>query len=522
MEPLVEAAPASTISFKDFLVREKEHKRILYISAITTFLLFIAFKYCYPFASYIHGDSFVYLQMAAQNADIDTYPVGYPRFLRLFSVFSSWDTALVIFQYLFIQGSALLLLFSLFYFYQPGKVVKRILLGFIVLNPLSLYLANLVSSDAIFLGLSLTWFALLLWVVERPNKWVVIAHALVLFLAFTFRYNALIYPVIAVAAFGISRMPLHKKLTGVAAGFLLCGLFIAYTGNKYKALTGIWQFSPFSGWQMANNAMYIYRYVDSVDRKPVPKRFQALDNMIRAYYDSTRDVTKHPLEDIKASTVYMWTPGLPLKVYEDRKFARDSTAGTLRKWASMGPLYGDYGSYIIRQYPWEFAVHYLWPTAQKYYAPPVEFLERYNGGQDSVDVIAQYWFGYKSGKVMARLDYAEQYTLGFYPILTGIMNVVLVCCLVCFIMLKGYRVRTPFRRIILIVAVLWLINAAFTIFASPAALRFQAFPVMLVTIFSIVLLDWMWQQKDIKVTSEESQKQYSGGNSIGAESMMQA
>lgn len=47
-----------------------------------------------------------------------------------------------------------------------------------VLNPLSLYLANMVSSDAIFLGRNLTWFALLLWVVERPNKWVVIAHAL--------------------------------------------------------------------------------------------------------------------------------------------------------------------------------------------------------------------------------------------------------------------------------------------------------------------------------------------------------
>ncbi len=58
------------------------------------------------------------------------------------------------FQYLTLQCSSLFLIFTLFYFYRPCKTVQIVLLSFIVLNPLFLYMANLVSSDSIFLGLS--------------------------------------------------------------------------------------------------------------------------------------------------------------------------------------------------------------------------------------------------------------------------------------------------------------------------------------------------------------------------------
>jgi len=497
------ASPAVVMSFNHFVFKQRENRTLLWFAAVAVLLQFILFKYLYPFANYIHGDSFVYLRMAKNNVDIETHPIGYARFLRLFSVFSSWDTALVACQYILIQCSALFLLFSVFYLYRQGKWAQRIQLAFVILSPLSLYLANLVSSDAIFLALSLSWFALLIWIIERPGKRIIIAHALILFVGFMFRYNALIYPVIAMAAFGISRLSLRSKLVGLGLGFLLCGLFVVYTGNKYKALTGIWQFSPFSGWQLSNNAMYTYREVKSADRKPVPARFRKLDGMIRTYFDTTRGRGMvHPLELVPASTVYMWSKGTPLMAYKDIQFPKDTSYEvSLKNWASVAPLYVDYGRYIIKHYPTEFAIHYLWPNTKNYYAPPVEFLEQYNGGSDSVRVVAQEWFGYKSGKVTARIQNAERYTLGFYPILTGMMNVVLVCCLLCYFMLNGHRRRTPFRRIMLMVILFWLVNAGFTIFASPAALRFQAFPMMLVTIFSISLLDWMIQQMNV-ITGE--------------------
>lgn len=494
----VESETTTMESFKDFLFNQRGCRKMLWMAVSCMLILFAVFKWLYPFASYIHGDSFVYIQMAAENQDIETFPVGYSRFLRLFSVFTNSDTILVAFQYLFVQCATLFLLFTLIYLSRPGKTVQYILLFFIVLSPLPFYLANLISSDALFLGLSLTWFTILLWIIHRPTIKLIIAHALVLFIAFTFRYNALIYPIIAVFGFGLSSLHLRKKFMGVAIGFFFCGIFVLYTGNKYKTLTGTWQFSPFSGWQLANNAMYSYRYVDSVDRKPVPERFRNLDNMIRTYYDSTRDVRKFPIENIKASTVYMWTPGTPLRVYMDKQFPNDTSKRDLKKWASMGPLFGDYGLYIIRQYPMEFAIHYLWLNALNYYAPPVEFLERYNSGQDSVNTIAKSWFGYKSRRVEAKVKNAEAFTLAVYPILTGVMNVMFLCGLVCFVLLGGFRARVLFRKIILIAIVLWAANAGFTIFASPAALRFQSFPVILVSIFSLLLFDWMVQLMKVK------------------------
>lgn len=481
------------MSFKEFLVKDRRNKRILILAGIAIIIQFAIFKYFYPYASYIHGDSFSYIRAAYYNMDINTYMVGYSKFLRLFSVFTTSDTALVTFQYLFIQSSVLFLLFTLFYFYNPGKTFQLILLCYLVINPLFLHLANLISSDGFFLALSLIWFALLLWLIHRPSLKIIILHAIVLFIAFTVRYNALIYPFISAGAFCLSRLALRAKLVGISTGVLLCGLFMFYTANKYKQLTGHWQYSPFSGWQLANNAMYAYRYVEKERRKPVPTKYQPLDNQIREYFDSTRDEKKHPQESLKASTVYMWTKTLTLYKYRDSLFKKDSAASELKKWASMGPFYKSYGLHIIRTYPFEFLIHFAWPNAQKYYAPPVEFLGAYNNGRDSVNEFAQIWFNYKTPKVETRVKNKEVWILDFYPILSGVINVVMLCTLICYILYGGWKKQGNLRLGILMGTSVWLINAGFTIFASSAALRFQSFPLMLTTIFAAFLINWLWE-----------------------------
>lgn len=500
-------SPSISLSFKDFLFSTKQNRVILMIALALVIIQFFIFKYLYPFASYIHGDSFVYIDAAQRNMNVNIYPIGYSRFLRLFSVFTYSDTALAAFQYLCIQSSALFLLFTIFYFYAASKVMQFVLLTFMVLNPLFLHLANLVSSDCLFAALSMTWFALLLWIIHRPTTRIIIWQFVVLFIAFTIRYNALIYPFIVVVALGLSRLPLRKKIIGITAGIVLCGLFVCYTSYKYKQLTGYWQFSPFSGWLMANNAMYAYRYVDSIDRKPVPKKYRVLDNMIREYFDSTRDVKKFPVEAEVASTVYMWTPHMSLTKYQNAQFkkGRDTAASEFKKWASMGPLYKEYGLYIIKQYPFHFARYFVWYNAQKYYAPPVEFLGEYNSGMDFVTDRAQTWFRYKTTTVKTRTGTNNVWILSFYPILSGIINVLMFFGLLYYLLLKGWQYNQLFNKIILMGATIWLLNAGFTIIASPAALRFQSFPVLLTTTFVLLLIDWMVQlMKGMKHITQHS------------------
>jgi hypothetical protein len=493
-------------SFKDFLWKIRWNRIVLITAAAAIIIQFSIFKYFYPYASFIYGDSFAYLEAAIRNLDINTYMIGYSKFLRVFNVFTSSDTALVAFQYLFIQSSALFLLFTIFYFYNPSRVTQYVLLCFMVFNPLFLHLGNFVSSDCFFAALSLTWFAILLWIIHKPTNKLLFLHALILFTVFTVRYNALIYPFIAMAAFCLSPLSLRKKLIGLGSGLLLCGLFILYTSYQYKKLTGYWQYSPFSGWQLTNNAMYAYRYVHSAKRQPMPPKFKVFDTMVRTFFDSTRNTKKFPSESEMASTFYMWSPRMPMMVYRNSLFKNDTAAIELKKWSSMGPFYKSYGLYIIGQYPWHFIRYFIWPNAIKYYAPPVEFMSQYNTGHNLVTEGTKEWFHYKTNKVKIRMKTYRIRVLDFYPVLTGIVNVVMLFSLLFYIMLKGWQLGLRSRKGIMMGSIVWLLNAVFTIGASSVALRFQSFPIILTTVIVVLMLDWLWgvamntQIKSVKST----------------------
>lgn len=487
-EPM--GAADTTVSFKDFIFRNRPNKIHLWCAVIALMVEFTIFKYFYPFASFINGDSYVYLETAYHNFSINTYPVGYSNFVRVFSAFTKSDTLLVGFQYFFLHASILGFLFTIFYFYRPGKVVQCFLLAFFILNPVFLYLANYVSSDTLFLTLSILWFTVLLWLVHRSSKQLIIWHAVILFVAFTVRYNALFYPVITLLAFSLSRQRIWLKIAGTGLGVLLIGCFILYTGNKYKQLAGTWQFSPFTGWQMANNAMYAYRYIDSMDRKPVPPKFRVLDQMVRTYFDTTRDVKKYPQEQLLASTVYMWAPNSPLRLYMADQFKTDSVSDKLKQWATVGPLYGNYGAYLMRRYPLTFLRHYLWVNTLKYYSPPVEFLEQYSTGKDSVHPVAQVWFGYESRKITSRFKSFDVPVLNFLPILAGALNILFLFGLFAYWFLGGWQ-NVIFRKGIMLAAAFWLVNFGFSVFAAPIALRFQLFPIIISISFTAMFIEYI-------------------------------
>jgi hypothetical protein len=238
--------------------------------------------------------------------------------------------------------------------------------------------------------------------------------------------------------------------------------------------------------------MYAYRYVESNQRKPVPPKFQTFDNMVRAFFDSTRDIKRFPSEAIMASTYYMWSPGMPMMAYRNTLFKKDTAAKDLKKWAALGPFYKSYGLYIIKQYPLQFLRYFIWPNANKYYAPPVEFMGSYNSGKQYVTIQAMDWFGYKTQKVTTRMKNKKVLILEFYPILYGVINVVMLFSLLFYTILKGWQMKEVLNKGIALGGVLWLVNAVFTIGASSAALRFQSFPIILTSVFVALLLDWLW------------------------------
>jgi protoporphyrinogen oxidase len=479
-------------SFKDFLLYNRINKRNLLVAGIAVVLQFCIFKYFYPFASFINGDSYVYLQTASLNLDINTYPVGYSMFLRLFSVFSNSDTSLTFIQYILMQGSILILLYTLFYFYPSSSKLQFGLLFISIFNPIALYVCNYVSSDSLFISISFMWLISLLWILNRPTWKILLLQGLLLCVLFIIRYNAIYYPFITTVAFLLINKRIIFKICGVLAGIILMGAFIAYTADKYSDLTGTKQFSPFSGWQLANNALYAYRYVYD-DQEHVPDRLRPLDNMVRAYFDSTKRKFS-PLEVPGLSTAYMWDRRSPLQQYMyrdfkiDSQFQNDSIMGKLKRWAHVAPLYSKYGSYLVAHYPVAFLRYYLYLNSVNYFFPPVEFLGTYSTGVDTVKVIAQKWFRFKNNKVRTRLDSFNVNFLNFYTIIVCPLNIIFLSSFLGFLLLKGPKVNETLLKPLLLIFSLWLFNFLFSIIASPIALRFQLFPIMTFLLFTPLII----------------------------------
>lgn len=480
-----------SLSLKKYILGNRSNRWLLGIGVALIILQLVVFKLLYPFAGFINGDSYVYLETAYHNLTVNTYPIGYSKFLRLISVFSRSDTVVVALQFLLLHGASMALLFTLFYFYAPAKLTRILLFIVTVGNPVFLYLANYISSDSFFLSLSLIWFTLLIWIMNRPTRKIILINSVVLFVAFTVRYNALFYPVVGVVALILTKRKVMLNLIGFGISLFCIVLFIHVSSAKYKKISGWYQFTPFTGWQMANNALYAYRYVDSSDRKISPPALRQIDNTVRAYFDSSRDVRTHPQEAMIASTVYMWAPNSPLTIFMENQFRKDSTASALKRWASVAPLMKEYGFFLMKTYPKEFIKYYLIPNALKYYVPPVEFLDHYSTGVDSVNETAQAWFGYSSKKIRCNFKDFKVNILNFYPVLVGTTNVILVLSAISFFLLQGYKYNPRLMKALVLVAFLWVINFIFSVFASPIALRFQLFPILVSFSFAFLLVEFM-------------------------------
>lgn len=496
-------------SFINFLFHNRQNRIILYLTAIGIVTQFIVFKYLYPFANFIYDDSFQYLEEAARNPVISTHPVGYARFLRFISIFTYSDTVLTAVQYLLLQVSSLFLLFTLFYFHKPGKWLQYVLIGFIVINPLLLQLGNLVSRDAFFASLSMTWLALMLWIIHKPSNKIIIWHALVVFLTINVRYQAIIYPFIALFAFAINTIPLRKQLAGASAGVLLCVLFFCYQGFQYKKRTGHWQPAPLFGWLLANNAIYAYKHVPYTERKTVDPQYKALDKTVRRNLNSHMNVQFTPFEINEADDVYLWQFASPLLLYADTLFkqSNDTLASREKKWATMAQKYAAYGKHLIGKYPLQYLSYFAGIGAKKYFSPPVEYLERYNNGKKEVPDLAKNWFRYKTNTVFTRTDNKPATFLNFYTYFNFIMNTILFFGLLYYFILKGWQTDKAFHKTLLIVAIVWLTNALFTILLTTSAIRLNTFPLILSTTLALILVDWMLQlMKQAKLQNESKEQ----------------
>ena len=469
----------------------RENRLLLILFIVLASVLLSVILWLYPYPNFL-PDSYSYMDAAFNNVNISMWPVGYSKFLRFISVFNRSSTGLVIVQYTLLQFSILFFLFSIKYLLQPGKWLTRVLFALLVLNPLWLYIANFVSSDALFATFSLLWLTTLFWLIYEPNTRMFIFHALILGFVFSVRYNALYYPIISILVVFITKGLLKEKLLRIAIVLFPVASFVTYTTLTFKEQLGVAIFSPFGGWQMGSNGLFMYAHVP-VQRTGIPKQFVKLHNFTIQHMDSLNKLKQRP--DGELGIYYLWDEKAPLKLYLADKYKKDSTTPYLKRWASVSPLYGEYGTWLIKQHPGAFLKYYIWPNFLNYYSPPPEFLGIYNMGSDTVDPGAVTWFGYKSNKVHHFSKNKNIILTAIFPLLLAMINVIFFFGFIGFVILGGFSKVSPYyRKVLWVMLLIWLGNLAFSVLASPIVLRYQAFPFIFTLAFAVLLLGFVIQE----------------------------
>lgn len=476
----------SSKSFFTYLYVENKIYSLLILGMIIG--QFVIFKLFYPFPDFF-SDSYSYIEAAARHLDVNIWPIGYSKFLVIFHWFTHSATALNLFQYLFLELSALGFYHTLVYFYPTGKYTRTILCLFLFFNPLNLYLANYVSSDAIFIGLSLIWTTQIIWTIHRPKPYHIIILTAAFWIAFTFRYNALYYPLIAAAALIVSRQKLYWKLVGILAGPILVIPFIIFSSNAARKMTGTAQFPPIlGGWQWGNNALYMRGFIEEDSTRFPSAETAELDRIARTYFRQP----SRPQDQLAGyvANFFIRQPEAPLKQYMLEKFGHTPDPWSVQHWGMAAPVFEQYGLFLIKRHPFAFARYYLLVNTKNYFLPPLEKLEIYNLGTDELWPIGAYWFGYHSLKMTVVSKKLQGYILMVYPILFAILNLYFGIALFLFLRKKLWKnASRPFNLGIVLITGFLLLNLAFSVFANIIVIRYQVYPMIILLAYTMLLTD---------------------------------
>ena len=484
---LTKQAP-STLTFRDYILIENKIYCLIILGLMA--LQWIIFKLCYPFPDFF-SDSYSYMQAAYLHFDVNIWPIGYSRFLALFHLLTTSGSAVVFFQYLVWSVSALYFYLTITYFYYTGKNTRTFLCLFLFFNPLFLYVANYVTSDMLFIAMSTIWITQLIWILHRPALYQVFFQAGLVFVMFTFRYNAMIYPVIAAGIFVLSKQKIWVKMVGIISAPVLILPFILWSSQAAKKVTGAAQFPPIlGGWQWGNNAMYFRGFIQEDSAIFPTPQTRELDGIARRFFN-----LPYRPQDLLFSEVanfFIRHPEAPLKQYMSRHFKPKTPYESIQAWGKSAIVFDQYGKFLIKRHPLAYARHYLLVNTKNYFIPPLEKLEIYNLGEDEMWDMGQFWFRYPSPKIWCISKEVQGTILALFPIFFLILNIYYAIGFIQFIRRGGFKkTDKTVRYTILTITTFLAINAAFSIFANIIVIRYESFPMVIFFTFAMMLTDYI-------------------------------
>lgn len=478
----------SSPGFGAFIFSNRRNALLLAAAIVVAVMKMMIFKHFFPYMDFT-SDTGSYMETALQNRNYNLWPVGYSKFLWLFHQFSRSETMLAVVQFALLEVSAFFFYFSVCYIFKPQSYFRYGFYVFLLINPLFPFLGNYFISDALFLSLGLTWITLLLWMLHKPATWLLVFHGLLLGYAFTVRYNAMFYPLVALIPILLSAYRPWQKVAAVLLPVVLIVSFVIFTRQKTAEHSGVKIFSAFSGWQIMNNTMYMMQYMP-LDSGGVPTQLATIHKDVYHYITAVKKLPRRIA--VSDGSYFMWDMNGPqkgmLRDYVQAHKDKDVYAG----WSAVAPLCSEYGNYMLRKHPWEFTRYYLLGNAKLYLLPELEVLGGYNRPVINLvnkDVATFFKDGDKP-KPQGKYNDLQSTLMSLFPSLIAICHLLFLEETIRYLVKKGIRkTNRKFNIALLLCWVFIALNFAFSVFAAPIVLRYQVLLIVLLLGYTLLLTE---------------------------------
>jgi len=476
---ITDSASAPGETFFRYLFKNKTNKRLLLGWLGINLLLFLGYKYFFPMPDFF-SDSNSYVLAAAAKAPLYYRPMGYSNFLNMVHDFSDSCNTVVALQYALLCLASLFCFFSMDYLFGfTNKKIKYIALVLLAVNPFLLPLSNQVASDSLFAVLTAAWFGLLLWVIKRHTWWALVLQLLLLYWVFEVRYNALYYPLIGALAFLFTtKVSLPYRIIGIAASVLVTfGSYRSIKKLTYET-TNADVFSGFSGWQMANNALFMYKHIDVKKEDFDDNELQLVDTFVKVFIDSLQPAERAVLAQGKlTNSIFMWDTKSPLKKYLAYYCMRNQVP-YFEAWYQVSETYNAYGKALIMQHPGAYFKYFLWNNTKFFFAPEAETLEKYLLLETKLPESTMKYYNLKSDTGQSRAPGLQSAIVAIYPFLHAILVLVsLVLPVVLFLRyraMKNSGASEDIFRLVVFWYLFFLANMGFCILSAIVVLRCEA------------------------------------------------
>ncbi|WP_143150834.1 hypothetical protein [Chitinophaga sancti] len=353
-------------------------------------------------------------------------------------------------------------------------------------------------ADGLFYSVSIVWFTILVKIIIRPNQYLIILNGIFIGVALSLRYHALYYPILGAFAFLLSQYRFIYKALGVVFQLAIVLLFVFFTQNQVKQITGQSQFSPFGGWKIANNTLYVYENIYRTDQRIIPNKYRELDSIVRRYYNSAHRKQTLFTNDPMPGGFYVFMSYSPLVIYKNSVFHSESNVDDVKSFMRVGGLYGDYGKYLLKGSPVAYLKFFIIPNVIRYFSPPAELyitLSTFFLRRDNISNYTKKWFHFKTLEVNVEAIQFRSNLFSFFPSIVFKLHVIFLLMLSVFIFIGGLKlINIEQRKFIALGIITWIIDFGFNILASEVVLRYLLFTITIEVIFVLqfasIIIKW--------------------------------